>query len=92
MNLRQNGWLNTGLVMRQKDRQETSGMGKPGALEATYHSLWDVKEGLAMITFKRLYNTSEVRSIGSNCGFALTIWSSAKNPSKAGKTFFLCIF
>lgn len=39
VNVKQNGWLNTRLVMRQKDRQETSGTGKPGALEATYHSV-----------------------------------------------------
>lgn len=72
VNLRQNGWLNTRLLMRQKGKQETSGAGKPGALEATYHSvnrnrlhsLEDLREGLATIILRRLYNTDEVGKSG----------------------------
>lgn len=53
---------------------------KPGALKATHrsvnrnrlHSLEDLKEGLAMIIFTRLYNANEVEKPGSNHGFALT--------------------
>lgn len=63
VNLRQNKWLNTRLVMRQKGRQETSGTGKPGALEAIYHSvnrnhlhsMGILKESLEMTIFKKLY-------------------------------------
>lgn len=72
MNLRQNGGLNTRLVMRQKGRQETSGKESHGlwrplttALMGTTDTAWrDLKEDLAMIIFKRLYNTDEVRKPG----------------------------
>lgn len=55
--------------MRQKGRQETSGTGSHGlwrplttVLIGTNDTAWrDLKEDLAMIIFKRLCNTNEVR-------------------------------
>lgn len=102
VNLRQNGWLNTRLLMRQKGKQETSGAGKPGALEATYHSvnrnrlhsLEDLREGLATIILRRLYNTDEVGKSGLQLWLCTNQLCSLclKITSKAGKTFSLCIF
>lgn len=83
--------------MRQKGRQETSRAGKPGALEATYrsvnrnhlHSLEDLREGLAMIIFRRLYNTDEVGKSGFQLWLCINLICSLclKSLQRQGKHF-----
>lgn len=101
VNLRQDGWLNTRLVMRQTGRQETSRAGKPGALEATYrsvnrnhlHSLEDLREGLAMIIFRRLYNTDEVGKSGFQLWLCINlICSLCLKSLQRQEKHFLCAY
>lgn len=83
--------------MRQKGRQEPSRAGKPGALEATYrsvnrnhlHSLEDLREGLAMIIFRRLYNTDEVGKSGFQLWLCINLICSLclKSLQRQGKHF-----
>lgn len=71
---------------------------KPGALKATHrsvnrnrlHSLEDLKEGLAMIIFTRLYNANEVEKPGFQPWFCINQLCSLylKSLQRQGKYFF----
>lgn len=95
-------WVAEHQAGNEAERQAgDSRAGKPGALEATYrsvnrnhlHSLEGLREGLAMIIFRRLYNTDEVGKSGFQLWLCINLICSLclKSLQRQGKHF-LCAY